>query len=120
MGFALCRRAVVAELAGLGATVHTCARNGTELDKCLRGWEEEGFRVSGSVCDVSFRDQREVLVDTVSSVFNGNLNILVGLFFSFFHIPIRHFSLSRENAVALFVYYLVNGLVRSSYTMLEK
>ncbi|KAG5566960.1 hypothetical protein RHGRI_002499 [Rhododendron griersonianum] len=70
-------RAVVAELAGLGATVHTCARNGTELDKCLRGWEEEGFRVSGSVCDVSFRDQREELVDTVSSVFNGNLNILI-------------------------------------------
>lgn len=84
MGFALFRRAVVAELAGLGATVHTCARNGTELDKCLRGWEEEGFRVSGSVCDVSFRDQREELVDTVSSVFNGNLNILVGLIFFFF------------------------------------
>ncbi|KAI8573943.1 hypothetical protein RHMOL_Rhmol01G0315500 [Rhododendron molle] len=70
-------RAVVAELAGLGATVHTCARNGTELDKCLRGWEEEGFRVSGSACDLSFRDQREELVDTVSSVFNGNLNILI-------------------------------------------
>ncbi|KAI8531343.1 hypothetical protein RHMOL_Rhmol11G0129200 [Rhododendron molle] len=53
-------RAVVAELAGLEATVHTCARNGTELDKCLRGWEEEGLRVSGSVCDVSFRFPKHI------------------------------------------------------------
>lgn len=75
------------ELAGLGATVHTCARNKAELEKCLRDWEEEGFRVSGSVCDVSLRDRREELVDTVSSAFNGILNILVGLFIRF---PIRH------------------------------
>lgn len=65
------------ELAGLGATVHTCAWNETELNMCLRDWEDEGFRVSGSVCDVSCRDQREELMVTVSSVFNGDLNILV-------------------------------------------
>lgn len=69
--------AIVEELAGLGATVHTCARNETELNMCLRDWEDEGFRVSGSVCDVSCQDQREELMVTVSSLFNGDLNILI-------------------------------------------
>ncbi|MBA0574603.1 hypothetical protein Golob_001793, partial [Gossypium lobatum] len=37
----------------------------------------KGFRVTGSVCDVSNQAQRENLLSTVSSVFNGKLNILV-------------------------------------------
>ena len=37
---------------GLGATVHTCALNEAEMNRCLRDWEEEGFGVTGSVCDV--------------------------------------------------------------------
>ncbi|KAL3530797.1 hypothetical protein ACH5RR_010119 [Cinchona calisaya] len=71
--------AIVEELAGLGATVHTCARNEAELSRCLKSWEdgEESFRVTGSVCDVSSGPHREKLVDTVSSLFNGKLNILV-------------------------------------------
>lgn len=81
MGFKkfVARRAIVEELAGLGATVHTCARNEAELIKCLKGWKEndESFQVSGSVCDVSSRLEREKLMATVSSVFNGKLNILV-------------------------------------------
>ncbi|XP_057508161.1 tropinone reductase homolog At5g06060-like isoform X1 [Actinidia eriantha] len=70
-------RAIVEELAGLGATVHTCARNEAELTRCLRDWEEEGFGVMGSVCDVSARGQRQELLETVSSVFDGKLNILI-------------------------------------------
>ncbi|GKU91981.1 hypothetical protein SLEP1_g5777 [Rubroshorea leprosula] len=69
--------AVVEELAGLGATVHTCSRNETELNKCLKEWEGKGFRVSGSVCDISCGDQREKLMEKVASLFNGKLNILV-------------------------------------------
>lgn len=65
------------ELAGFGAVVHTCSRKQTELDSCIREWETKGFKVTGSVCDVSVRDQRVKLMETVSSVFNGNLNILV-------------------------------------------
>lgn len=70
--------AIVEELAGLGAIVHTCARNESELRKCLKNWEdnEESFGVTGSVCDVSSRVDREKLMGTVSSVFNGKLNIL--------------------------------------------
>lgn len=70
-------RAIVEELVGLGAEVHTCARNAIELDKCLSEWRNEGLRVTGSVCDVSDRRQREDLAGDVSSVFNGKLNILV-------------------------------------------
>ncbi|KAF8402972.1 hypothetical protein HHK36_011065 [Tetracentron sinense] len=69
--------ATVEELAGFGATVHTCSRNEAELNERLRDWEKKGFLVTGSVCDVSSREQREKLMETVSSLFNGKLNILV-------------------------------------------
>lgn len=65
------------ELADLGAEVHTCARNESELENCLRDWNLSGFRVAGSVCDVSDRAQREILIETVSSIFDGKLHILV-------------------------------------------
>lgn len=65
------------ELAGFGAVVHTCCRNQTELDQCLQEWKSMGFTVSGSVSDLLYRDQREKLMHTVSSIFQGKLNILV-------------------------------------------
>lgn len=44
------RRAIVEELAALGATVHTCAPNESDLIKCLKDWKgnDECFQVSGS------------------------------------------------------------------------
>ncbi|CAJ2640868.1 unnamed protein product [Trifolium pratense] len=67
--------AIVEDLCGFGATVHTCSRNQTELDNCLDQWRSKGFLVSGSVCDVSSRDQREKLIQEVTSIFNGKLHI---------------------------------------------
>ncbi|XP_060175082.1 tropinone reductase homolog At2g29260, chloroplastic-like [Lycium barbarum] len=69
--------AIVEELCGLGATVHTCARNEDELGTCLRSWKDEGFAVSGSLCDVSSRIDRQKLMEVVSSTFNGKLDILI-------------------------------------------
>lgn len=69
--------AIVEELAGFGATVYTCSRNQIELNERLQEWKTKGFNVSGSVCDTSSRDQREKLMEDVSSVFEGKLNILV-------------------------------------------
>lgn len=69
--------AVVEELAGFGAVVHTCSRNQAELDACLKNWENKGFKVTGSLCDVSVREQRVKLMETVSFIFQGKLNILV-------------------------------------------
>ncbi|KAL3536437.1 hypothetical protein ACH5RR_004898 [Cinchona calisaya] len=69
--------AIVEELAGFGARVHTCSRNQTEINERIKEWEAKGFRVSGSVCDLSSRTQREELTKTVSSEFDGKLNILV-------------------------------------------
>ncbi|KAI9194973.1 hypothetical protein LWI28_010520 [Acer negundo] len=76
-GFTINGHAVVEELAKLGATVHTCSRNEAELNKCIHEWEINGFKVSGSVCDVSSRAEREKLMKNVSSLFNGKLNILI-------------------------------------------
>ncbi|XP_062095522.1 tropinone reductase homolog At5g06060-like isoform X3 [Humulus lupulus] len=69
--------AIVEELARFGATVHTCCRKKNELEQCLEEWKKKGYDVSGSVCDVLFRDQREKLMETVSSHFQGKLHILV-------------------------------------------
>ncbi|GAB4858587.1 hypothetical protein Ancab_010060 [Ancistrocladus abbreviatus] len=70
-------QAIVEELLDLGAIVHICSRNQAEINECLRDWSTRGFQVSGSVCDVSSRLQRENLMQTVSSQFNGELNVLV-------------------------------------------
>ncbi|XP_074310931.1 noroxomaritidine/norcraugsodine reductase-like isoform X1 [Silene latifolia] len=70
-------RAIVEELVGLGARVHTCARNETDLQACLSDWKSRGMPITGSICDVSSRPQREKLIEEVTSVFNGKLNILV-------------------------------------------
>jgi Tropinone reductase 1 len=72
----------VEELAGLGATVHTCSRNEVDINKCVREWEAKGFRITGSVNDLSSRSQREELIKTVSHQFQGKLNILLILWWS--------------------------------------
>ncbi|KAI7980055.1 hypothetical protein LOK49_Contig207G00004 [Camellia lanceoleosa] len=46
-------------------------------DECLLKWRGKGFKVTGSVCDVLSRSQREKLMENVSSIFAGKLNILV-------------------------------------------
>ncbi|PIN06424.1 Reductase [Handroanthus impetiginosus] len=69
--------AIVEELSGFGAKVHTCSRNQKELDERLQEWKAKGFEVSGSVCDLSSRTQREELMEVVASVFDGKLNILI-------------------------------------------
>ncbi|KAJ7960154.1 Tropinone reductase-like protein [Quillaja saponaria] len=69
--------AIVEDLAGFGATLHTCARNEAELIKCLKEWESKGFQVTGSVCDMTCQAQREKLIEEVDFLFRGKLNILV-------------------------------------------
>ncbi|EOA23095.1 hypothetical protein CARUB_v10003882mg [Capsella rubella] len=70
-------RAVVEELAKFGAKVYTCSRSQEELDACLDDWKSSGLVVSGSVCDASVRNQRDKLIQEVSSTFSGKLNILI-------------------------------------------
>lgn len=74
------RYAIVEELAEFGAVIHICSRNQTEINDKIQEWEGKGYRVTGSVCDLTSREQREELMNTVSSIFDGKLNILVSLF----------------------------------------
>ncbi|XP_042420017.1 noroxomaritidine/norcraugsodine reductase-like isoform X2 [Zingiber officinale] len=69
--------AIVEELARLGSAVHTCARSEADLKKCLQKWLGSKLKVTGSVCDVSSPSEREKLMATVKSQFDGKLNILV-------------------------------------------
>ena len=75
--FVYYRHAIVEELCRLGAKVHTCARNESELKACKDNWDKKGFQVSSSICDVSSRVEREKLMELASSKFQGKLNILV-------------------------------------------
>lgn len=75
--FVSCSYAIVEELAGFGAVVHTCSRNQKEIDERLEEWKGKGYEVTASVCDLSSKQEREELINVVSSVFNGRLNILV-------------------------------------------
>ncbi|KAL0667390.1 hypothetical protein Bca4012_030094 [Brassica carinata] len=68
--------AIVEELASFGATLHVCDISETLLDESLSEWEQKGFQVSGSICDVSSRPERETLMQTISKMFDGKLNIL--------------------------------------------
>ncbi|PNT63093.1 hypothetical protein BRADI_4g11390v3 [Brachypodium distachyon] len=70
-------QAVVEELAVFGARVHTCSRNAAELEKRRQEWEEKGFQVTVSVCDVSSSTDREKLMETFKETFDGKLDILV-------------------------------------------
>ncbi|XP_027925893.1 tropinone reductase homolog At5g06060-like [Vigna unguiculata] len=69
--------AIVEELAEFGAAIHICSRKQDDIDKCLEEWKKKGFNVSGSVCDVKHSHQRQKLMETVSSIFHGKLNIMV-------------------------------------------
>ncbi|KAL1188005.1 putative tropinone reductase [Cardamine amara subsp. amara] len=69
--------AIVEELAGFGARIHVCDISETLLNQSLSEWEKKSFQVSGSICDVSSRPERETLMQTVSKMFDGKLNILV-------------------------------------------
>ncbi|KAF9623795.1 hypothetical protein IFM89_005380 [Coptis chinensis] len=52
------------------------SRHETELNQLLHEWSQVGYKVTGSVFNVSVRAQREKLMEETSSVFNGKLNIL--------------------------------------------
>jgi len=65
------------ELASFGATLYVCDISETLLNESLSEWEQKGFQVSGSICDVSSRRERERLMQTISKMFDGKLNILV-------------------------------------------
>ena len=70
-------RAIVEELGGLGAVIHTCSRNEAELMECLKEWNSKGILVTGSVCDASSGEQRVKLIKDVESRYQGKLDILV-------------------------------------------
>ncbi|KAH9736075.1 Tropinone reductase [Citrus sinensis] len=56
--------AIVEELAGFGAIIHTCSRNQTELNERLQEWKLKGLKVTGSVNNAAVAVPKEALDTT--------------------------------------------------------
>lgn len=69
--------AIVEELAGLGATVYTCAKTEPDLNRALQEWDSKGIKALGWVCDVFSREDRKQLMSKVSFASGGKLDILI-------------------------------------------
>ena len=69
--------AIVEEFAEQAATVLMCYLDEAEINDYAREWKTKGFKITGSVCDVSEREERKKLMKQVSSLFNGKLNIVL-------------------------------------------
>ncbi|CAA3006812.1 tropinone reductase homolog At5g06060-like [Olea europaea subsp. europaea] len=91
--------AIVEELAKMDAIVHTCSRNEEQLNQRLKEWNSKGFKVTGSVCDASSRVQRIELMDKVSSIFNGKLDILINNVGTFIAKPAVDYSTEEYNNI---------------------
>ncbi|CAN4101784.1 unnamed protein product [Withania somnifera] len=111
--------AIVDELCGLGATVHTCARNEDELGTCLRSWKDEGFAVSGSLCDVSSQVDRQKLMEVVSSTFNGKLDILINNVGTNIRKPMVEFTAEEFSMLMATNFESVFHLCQLSYHLLK-
>jgi len=70
-------RAIVEELASLGASVYTCARSSEDLVAAITDWKGRGLDVSGIACDVSKSEGRQALLQGMETAFKGKLDILV-------------------------------------------
>ena len=70
-------KAIVEELASLGASVCTCARNQDDLNNCVAEWKSKGFNVEGVAMDVSDAAARKTLIDALKDANGGKLDILV-------------------------------------------
>ncbi|KAF3524726.1 hypothetical protein F2Q69_00050149 [Brassica cretica] len=56
---------------------NTFARDEAHLNECLSDWKNKGYQVTGSVCDASSWTEREKLMQTVSTLFDAKLSILI-------------------------------------------
>ncbi|KAJ4796152.1 Tropinone reductase [Rhynchospora pubera] len=73
---ARCRLIFKEELAGFGVRAHTCT-NEHNLKNLVDEWRSQNFLVTGTVCDVTSRTDREKLMEEVGVIFEGKLDILV-------------------------------------------
>ncbi|EIE27353.1 NAD(P)-binding protein [Coccomyxa subellipsoidea C-169] len=70
-------KAIVEELASLGAEVLTCARNASDIEQATRAWQDKGWKAQGVQADLSSADGRQKLIEDVNNLFGGSLHILV-------------------------------------------
>ena len=68
--------AIADELAKLGASVLTVARNGDELNQAVTAWKAQGLDVSGITADITIAKARTSIFDWIHSNWNS-LDLLI-------------------------------------------
>ncbi|XP_047252177.1 tropinone reductase homolog At2g29260, chloroplastic-like [Capsicum annuum] len=79
-------------LGGLFKAILSLLLEALEVEPSL--WKAKGFKVGGSECDLLSRSQQEKFMDTVSSYFDGKINILKS--------SINIFSTKKNGAMSTF------------------
>ncbi|MFP4071884.1 MAG: SDR family oxidoreductase [Desulfovibrionales bacterium] len=69
-------RAVAEEIAALGGSVHIAARSKHVLEQTLQAWQDRGFAVSGTACDIALPEERLRLLEEVAAHWD-HLDVLV-------------------------------------------
>lgn len=72
-------RAVVIELATLGAQVFTCARRADDLEGLLDHCKAQDLNVRGVVADVATDEGRRTLVQAVNAAWGGQVDALINV-----------------------------------------
>ncbi|CAM9260213.1 unnamed protein product [Scytosiphon promiscuus] len=70
-------KAIVEELACLGAKVLTCSRTEADVASCIAEWKEKGLDVHGIAVDVCTAEGRQTLLQATDERFGSALDILV-------------------------------------------
>lgn len=115
-------RAVVEDLAALGARVITCCRNQSDLDECLREWNTQGFahEVAGCVADVSTPEGREVFIDFIRKLSPEKLDCLVNNVATNIRKKTIEYSDEEYNKIMQTNLHSSFFLTKSLYPMLQK
>ncbi|RZC64895.1 hypothetical protein C5167_008590, partial [Papaver somniferum] len=104
------------ELAGLGATIHICARTKGDIGNCLKDWEAKGYQVTGSVCDVSVPADHEALLyifkNTLDFTAEDHTKVMATTFESAYHLStLAHPLLKASGSGSIVFISSVAGVV---------
>lgn len=104
-------KAIANEFLKLGAEVFIVARDQDNLSLTLTEWLKEGYKVHGTLCDVTDKKQRQELTETIKKQW-GELNVLINNVGPNFKKPFMEYSLEEYQS-------LIDGNMTSTFHLTQ-